>query len=164
MPEITKKKLLIIADISNLYYTVGKYLNGKIDYKKFLDFIGQDYELYRMIGYGAELEGQADYFKNALRNLGFELKYKAPKEYHSAENGTQRKADWDVGMAMDIVKILDSVDVVALCTSDGDLAPVIEYIHSKGKVAVVYGCRISRDLRAIANQFHELTEDLLLCN
>ena len=39
-----------------------------------------------------------------------------------------KKADWDVGMAVDASRISSTLDVVILVTGDGDFVPLVEYL------------------------------------
>lgn len=160
------KKLLVVADISNIYYCTQKKFGRKLDYSKFLDEIkdpefgvGKPYEIYRAIAYGSEMFNEATGFKNHLRKLGFEIKYKTPKIYPSEIAGREnRKADWDVGIAVDVIRILPSVDIVVFATADGDLAPCLEYVESVGKKNFVFGSGISSDLRSLADIWIEISE------
>ena len=40
-----------------------------------------------------------------------------------------KKADWDVGMAVDAIRTANSLDVVILVTGDGDFVPLVEYLR-----------------------------------
>ncbi|MDD5164077.1 MAG: NYN domain-containing protein, partial [Patescibacteria group bacterium] len=50
--------------------------------------------------------------------------------------GGMKKADWDVGMAVDAIKLADKVDVVILVTGDGDFIPLVSYLKENK------GCRV----------------------
>lgn len=155
------KRVLVLADVSNLYYCVGKRFNGgKLNYQKLLRAAIGDNELYRAIAYGAEIEDEAANFKAALRSFGYEPKYKQPRVY-PIQGREFRKADWDVGIAMDVVKMLDNVDIVVYCSADGDLAPSLEYVQFRGKQTHVLACGISRDLKDVCNKWTEIVEELL---
>lgn len=151
-----EKRVLLIADVSNLYYCLDKKYNGKLDYLQLLDYAKNFGQLYRSIAYGAQMKNEATSFCNFIEMHGFELRYKRPKVV-----GDIRKADWDVGMTLDIVRILPSVDVVLLATADGDMAPVIEYIHEQGKLCNVIGCNISYELKEKANRVYEIPSSML---
>jgi uncharacterized LabA/DUF88 family protein len=151
------KRVLIIVDVSNLYYSVNARFNGqRLDYAKLAEEARNYGEIYRAIAYGAAIGDEADKFKGVLRKFGFEPKYKEPKIFADV-----RKADWDVGMAMDIVKYADSVDVVVLCTGDGDLAPCLEWLENRGKITVVIGCGISFELINVCHYWKEISEEYL---
>lgn len=152
------KKVLIVVDVSNLYYCCKHRLNGRLNYERLPDaVVKSDESLFRAIAYGAYRENETDQFQSALRHLNYEVKYKPVKDFGAGAS----KADWDVGIAMDVVKILDHVDVVVFCTADGDLLPCMEYVQFKGKEVRVCGCGISRDIRdKIANTI-EITAAML---
>lgn len=152
------KKVLIIADVSNLYYSNRP---NKVDFEKVYHWCQGYGEIYRAIAYGAAMGAGADAFKSFLRHIGFEPKYKEPKIFVDQENPGKeyRKADWDVGMAMDIVRMLDNVDIVILCSADGDLAPCIEWIEFKGKQCIVLASGISFELKQTCYQWQEMGED-----
>ena len=154
------KRVLVVVDASNLYYSVkARFNGGKVNYEALYQEASRFGEVYRAIAYGAAIGNEADKFKTVLRKCGFEPKYKEPKVYPGITPDREfRKADWDVGMAMDIVKCADSVDVVVLCTGDGDLAPCLDWLESRGKICVVIGCGISRDLRSSCHEWVEITE------
>lgn len=157
------KRILFVADISNLYYTVAKRFGGKkLDYRFLLNKIVGDSLAIRAIAYGAEIKNEASAFKEFLRSIGFEIKYKSPSEFKTDIPGLlDRKADWDVGIAMDVVSMVDSVDIVVFGTADGDMAPCLEYVKSKGKLAFVIGSGISRHLKEVATDFIEITPEYL---
>lgn len=164
------KKVLVVVDISNIFYCVKKKFNDKIDYGKLLDEVVRDNEsLHRAIAYGAQIDNDAANFVNFLNQVGFETKYKEPKVVSRIPDPRDptrmkeiRKADWDVGMTMDVVKILDQVDVVVFCTADGDMAPCVEYVQSRGKEARVLGCTLSYELKAVCHNCQEIQPHLLM--
>ncbi len=72
-----------------------------------------------------------------------------------------RKADWDVGLAIDVVRIVDRVDQVVIGSADGDLAPLVEWVKEQGCRCIVFACNISRELRDVADEVIEIDEALL---
>lgn len=123
------------------------------------DLASQDGSVVEAIAYGAELHGSAANFKVALKHAGFVPKYKTVSTYPTI-TGRNCKADWDVGIAVDVIEKLDKYDKVIFGTADGDLAPCLEYVKARGKETKVIGCGISRNLKAISN-WQEITEGLL---
>jgi uncharacterized LabA/DUF88 family protein len=156
------KRVLVIVDVSNLYYSVSNKFKGqRLDYAKLADHARQYGEIYRAIAYGSAIGDQADKFKAVLRKFGFEPKYKEPKIFGENTADEYRKANWDVGMAMDIVKCAPAVDVVLLCSGDGDFAPCLEWIESQGKIAAVIGCGVSYELKNVCHYWTEIGEEHL---
>jgi uncharacterized LabA/DUF88 family protein len=72
-----------------------------------------------------------------------------------------KKADWDVGLAIDVVRVVNRVDIVVLGSGDGDLAPLVEYIKEQQAQCVICACNISRELHDVADSCIEIDEDLL---
>jgi uncharacterized LabA/DUF88 family protein len=156
------KKLFVSVDVSNLYYCANKKFGSRLDYAKYLEFC-QDYgAIFRAVAYGAQLDGEADGFIKILRQQGYEPKYKCPRVIQLPNDKEFRKADWDVGMAMDIVRVLDAVDGIILGSADSDMIPVVEYVQSKGKVVIVIACNIAKDLKMIANEWYEVGDELMI--
>ena len=123
----------VLIDIQNLYYSARVLYNKKVNFKNLLTAAVENRKLIRAIGYGISTEeAQEDKFFDALEKVGFEIKTKELQIFA----GGQKKGDWDVGIAMDAIKIAQSVDVIILASGDGDYIPLVEYIQS------TTGCRV----------------------
>ena len=87
---------------------------------------------------------------------GIELRIKDVIEFSSGE----RKADWDVGMAIDAVKFSERVDVIVLITGDGDFVPLVEYLKAKSIIVEVaaFGESTAKILREAADAFFNISE------
>jgi uncharacterized LabA/DUF88 family protein len=70
-------------------------------------------------------------FFDALEAIGFEVKSKGLQTFVSG----QKKGDWDVGVAVDILKMAPKIDAVVLCSGDGDYVDLLH--HAKAE-----GCRV----------------------
>jgi len=82
--------------------------------------------LIRAVAYVVKSEtalGEKEFFK-ALEEAGLELRVKDLQTFSSGA----KKADWDVGMAIDAVRISSTLDVVIIVTGDGDFIPLVEYL------------------------------------
>jgi uncharacterized LabA/DUF88 family protein len=155
------KRIGVFVDVSNIYYCVGKkYEYRKLDYRKYLDFIRDFGELTKVIAYGSQLSNEAAGFIHCLEKTGFQTKFKTVKSF-SSDDTLKRKADWDVGIAMDIVSMIDRFDMIVLGSADGDLEPVVDWAIRRGVDVVVLACGISRDLKEQATKFIEIPESLL---
>ena len=160
------KRIGIFVDISNLYYCIGKkYPSRKLDYRKYLKFVKDLGEISVAVAYGAQISGQANGFIYCLKQIGFQTKFKTPKTYANKEDDyvLKRKADWDVGITMDIVNMIDRIDMIILGTGDGDMLPVVEWAMAKGVEVVVIATGISKDLKDKATKYIEIPESFLEC-
>jgi uncharacterized LabA/DUF88 family protein len=68
-------------------------------------------------------EAEAAFF-DALKQAGIELRMKDIQVYP----GGMKKADWDVGMAVDAIRMAGFLDAVVLVTGDGDFLPLVDYL------------------------------------
>jgi len=76
--------------------------------------------------------------------------------------GGAKKADWDVGLAVDAITAAPKLDTVILITGDGDFIPLVKYlqIHSGCQVEVVsFGRSTSGKLKEATDDFLDLDED-----
>ncbi len=99
-------------------------------------------------------EGEAAFF-DALEKNGLELRCKDLQIFP----GGMKKADWDVGMAVDAIRMSDPLDVVILVTGDGDFIPLVEYLKwGKGKTVEVaaFGRSASGKIREAADEFIDI--------
>ena len=90
----------IFVDASNVNIGVLHAHGGRLDYRKLMAFALEDNYLYRAIVYAARFGERMEGWSAAVRVCGFELRVKEPVEF---KDGT-RKADWDVGLVMDVVQ------------------------------------------------------------
>ena len=154
-------RLLVLLDVNNLYYCISKKFDGaRLDYSKLLEFISTKGSIIRTVAYGSSIGNQADRFLSILHSLGIETRFKEPLVYQNAD-GENRKADWDVGIAMDAARMLDTYDTLVLGSADGDMAELLKYIHERGRRSIVIGTRISRITRDFAGEAIEIMPSLL---
>jgi uncharacterized LabA/DUF88 family protein len=77
-------------------------------------------------------------------------------------SGGSKKADWDVGLAIDAVKLAPKLDAVILVTGDGDFVPLVEYLQmNEGcQVEVVtFGKSASGKLKEATDDFIDLDKN-----
>lgn len=152
----------LFVDIANLYYCVGKrFQNRKLDYAKLRDRAAELGQLYRAFAYGVQMGEEANPFINCIRKLGYDTKYKKSKMTDENEKKVIRKAEWDVGITLDVVRVLDRVDTVVIGSADLDLLDLVRYIRDKGVRCIIFACGIPAELREAADFYVEITEDLL---
>ena len=67
-------------------------------------------------------------FLKHSRKPGFELRMKDLQIYA----GGMKKGDWDVGMTVDVIRMMSFLDVIILVTGDGDFIPLVNYVKWGG--------------------------------
>lgn len=151
------QRVAVLADCQNLYHSAQSMYSRNIDYSSLLEKAVQDRELVRAIGYviRAESEEEESFFE-ALRDIGFEAKIKDIKTFPDGS----KKADWDLGMTLDAVALAKKVDVVVLCTGDGDFARLCSYLRHEGvRVETMgFGSSTADELVGAADAFIDLSE------
>jgi uncharacterized LabA/DUF88 family protein len=154
-------KIGIFIDVSNLYYCIAnKFNQRKLDYSKYYKYIEDLGNIEIAIAYGAQIKNQASKFLYALNNIGFQTKYRSPKAF--LDNGNVRKkADCDLQIAVDIIKNLNEIDLLILGSADGDFKPILELANNHNIKTIVIACKISGDLKEVADEFIEIPESLL---
>ncbi|MGC9598837.1 MAG: NYN domain-containing protein [Minisyncoccia bacterium] len=103
-----------------------------------------------------ELSSEGAFFE-ALTKAGFELRMKDLQIYA----GGMKKADWDVGMAVDAIRMASFLDVVILVTGDGDFLPLVDYLKwGAGRLVEVAAFRrsASSKIQEAADRFINIEE------
>lgn len=125
------QRVAVFIDTQNMYYSARNVHNRKVNFGNIVRDAVRDRKLIRAIAYVVSTKtGEEAPFFEALQKLGIETKEKELMTYISG----LKKADWDVGIAVDAIRILDMVDVVVLVSGDGDFIPLVEYIQSRGRI------------------------------
>jgi len=128
-----EQRVGVLVDIQNLYYSAKVLYSKKVNFGNVLKDAVGDRKLIRAIAYGIKtLEGQEEKFFEALEKVGYEVKTKDLQIFP----GGAKKGDWDVGIAVDAIKMSKSLDAIVLISGDGDYIPLVKYIQS------TTGCRV----------------------
>lgn len=148
----------VFIDVQNLYYS-AKYLYGKkVNFGSIVSHALSGRKLIRAIAYVVRTESQEEQpFFEALYNLGIETREKDLQVFHTGN----KKADWDVGLTVDAIRLSPSLDAVVIVSGDGDYLPLVEYLQkSSGKQVemVAFGETASGRLIEAADDFVNLSE------
>lgn len=154
------RRIGIYIDLSNLYYTCLAKYNRKIDYQMFRRYCEDLGTIVIAKAYGSQLGKKSSTFIKHLELNGFTAEYRGPKIYKNGDS-IRRKADWDVGITVEIIKNMAAVDVVILGSADGDFTPLVKYLRENNKTVIVIACKLSRELKTAANIGVEIPESFL---
>lgn len=159
MAQFKEQRVGVLVDIQNLYYSAKALYGQKVNFQKVLEEAVGERKLIRAIAYGIKtLEGQEEKFFEALEKQGFEVKTKDLQIFP----GGAKKGDWDVGIAVDAIKLSKSLDAIVLISGDGDYVPLVEYIQSTTGCRVegmAFGESTSAKLGESLDQFIDLSEN-----
>ena len=159
IPKHRNQRVAVLIDVQNMYHSAKHIYKARANFKEILKAAVAGRQLIRAIGYVIRTEsGEERSFFEALSKIGIELKVKDLQIFP----GGMKKADWDVGMAVDAVRMASLViDAIVLVTGDGDFVPLVEYIKGTGRQAEIaaFGKSASSKLKEAADDFIDLGED-----
>src|ERR1700722_12946099 len=119
----------IFIDTANLYHSAKNLYGSKVNFGAVVKDGLAGRLLTRAIAYVISTEGGDEKsFFEALEKMGIETKTKNLQIF----SGGAKKADWDVGIAVDAIKLAPKLDAVILITGDGDFIPLVEYLQNVG--------------------------------
>jgi len=148
----------VFIDTQNLYHSAKHLYKSRVNFAKVLEEAVGDRVLVRAIAYVISTEGgEEGAFFEALTKIGIETKVKGLQIFSDGA----KKADWDVGIAIDAVKLAPKLDTVIIASGDGDFVPLIEYLDMHGvQVEVIsFGKSSSQKLKEAAHAFTDMCED-----
>ena len=151
----------VFVDVQNMFYAAKDRYASRLDYIKLLDLtVGPRYLVaaYAYIVQIPEIDQSS--FLALLEHNGYRIK---AKDLRLRGDGSA-KGDWDVGIAIDIVSMLDVLDVVILASGDGDFCPLAELIQQKNKriEVIAFEHNTAMDLQRTVDQFYPVGSELLI--
>lgn len=160
--EIPLEKISIFVDVQNVYYTCRQAYQGNFDYNKFWADVTRGRDVVTAIAYATDRgDPKQTQFQNILRAIGFTVKLRPVLK---RRDGTA-KADWDVGIALDVFEEAQNCDKVVLVSGDGDFDILLHRIRKRFNTSSeVYGVKklTSNFLINEADKFVPIDEQLLL--
>ena len=148
----------VFIDTQNMYYSARHLFNKKVNFGNILTDAVNGRKLIRAIAYVVSTKTAEERpFFDALIKAGIELREKELMEYFSG----QKKADWDVGLAVDVIRMLDMLDVVIIASGDGDFLPLVDYVKSRGRILETIGFRETTSAKILesTDSYINLSED-----
>lgn len=154
-----EQRVGVFVDVSNMYHSAKNLHNKRANFQEILHVGVADRKLIRAICYAIKTESEEESaFFEALSQQGFEVNMKDLQTF----TGGMKKADWDVGITVDAIKLSDKLDVIVLVTGDGDYIPLVQYLqNTKGCLVEVmaFGRSASSKLIEICDDFINLSDD-----
>ena len=175
-----EQRVGVFVDVQNIYHSAKHLYGARINFEGLMRATVVGRPMIRAVAYvvrsetssvgsavqpssqnssnqvSGESSGEELFFE-ALRKNGFELRMKDLQVYSDG----MKKADWDVGMAVDAIRMANFLDVVILVTGDGDFVPLVEYLKwGMGRQVEVaaFSKTTSSKLRESADRFITLDE------
>lgn len=148
----------VFVDVQNMYYSAKNLFGSKVNFGNILKTAVAGRQLIRAIAYVIRANNPEEQkFFEALSYQGFEVKMKDLQVFASG----LRKGDWDVGIAMDAIRLSGKLDAIVLVSGDGDYVPLIEYLRNHGQYVEVVAFTESASHKIIeeADEFIDLSKE-----
>lgn len=147
----------VFIDVQNMYYSAKNLYNSKVNFGEILATAVADRQLIRAIAYVVKATGEEGPFFEALFQRGLETKEREVQVFA----GGAKKADWDVGIAVDAIRIGEILDVIVLVSGDGDFVELVEYLkhHGRQVEAIAFRETASSKLVAAVDDFTDLSKE-----
>lgn len=154
-----EQRVGVFVDVANMYHSAKNMYNSRVNFKEILKEAVAGRKLIRANAYVVKSPAQDEInFLEALSKQGFELQIKDLQVYASGA----KKADWDVGLTVDAIKLADKLDAVIIVSGDGDYIPLVLYLReNKGCLVEVmaFGETASGKLKDVADDFIDLSQN-----
>ncbi len=153
-----EQRVGVFIDTQNLYHSAKNIYHARVNFGNVLKDSVAGRQLVRARAYMVTTEtGEEKAFMEALTKIGVEPTTKDLQVFA----GGAKKADWDVGLAVDAISASSKLDTVVLLTGDGDFVPLVEYLKIHGcQVEVVsFGRSTSLRLKESCDEFLDLDAD-----
>jgi len=133
MSKFPDQRVGVLVDVQNMYYSAKSIHNKKTDFQEILKVAGAGRKIVRATAYCITTkEGTEEKFIESLRKANYEIK---AKELQIFKDGA-KKGDWDVGIAIDAIKLANNLDVIVIVSGDGDYIPLVKYLQFNQGVQV----------------------------
>ena len=152
------QRVAILIDVQNLYHSAKNLYQARVNFREILKSAAGKRNLIRSFAYVVRTKtGEEKPFFEALISLGIETRVRDLQEFF----GGLKKADWDVGITVDAIRIAPSVDTIVLASGDGDFIQLVEYLKNQGKRVEVmaFGRSSSSRLKEVADEFIDLESE-----
>lgn len=154
-----EQRVGIFIDTQNLYHTAKNLYHARVNFGQVVKDALAGRALIRAVAYVITTEsGEEKNFFEALQKVGIETKTKDLQIFGSGA----KKADWDVGLAVDAIKLAPKLDAVVIVSGDGDFVPLVEYLQMNEGCQVevaAFGKSTSLKLKEAADEFMDLDEN-----
>ena len=153
-----EQRVGVFIDTQNLYHSARNLYKARVNFGAVVKDVVAGRKLVRAVAYVITTEaGDEKNFFEALTKQGIETKTKDLQIFA----GGSKKADWDVGLAVDAIKMAPRLDCVVIASGDGDFIPLVEYLQTIGiQVEVVsFSKSTSGKLREVVDDFVDLSDN-----
>ena len=154
----TDQRIGVFVDVQNMYYSSKNLYNKKVNFQILLKEAIAGRRLVRAISYVIKADVKEEQtFYSVLEEIGFEVRSKELQVFYDGA----KKGDWDVGIAMDVMRLAPKLDAIVLISGDGDFSDLLEHAKSLGcrTEVMAFGRTTSHKLLEVADLFIDLDKN-----
>ena len=147
----------VFIDVQNMYYSAKNLYDARVNFGNILESATENRKLIKAAAYVVKTKtGEEKTFFEALTKLGLEIREKELMIYHG-----MKKADWDVGICIDAISMVNKLDAIVLVSGDGDFVPLVQYLKMNGCRVEIMAFRetTSSKLLEVADSFTDLSKE-----
>jgi len=153
------QRIGVFVDVQNMYYSAKHLYNSKANFRTILREAISGRKIIRAIAYVIKADVKDENtFYDALEEMGFEVKSKDLQVFY----GGAKKGDWDVGIAMDVMRLAPKLDTIVLISGDGDFSDLLEHAKSLGcrTEVLAFGKTTSHRLKEVTDLFTDFDKNM----
>lgn len=159
LKRLTKGNVAVFIDAANLELS-AKDRGWKVDYRKLYKWLKAADKLKYIGFFTVRFDNKShDAFLTILKKIGYKLVTKPLKVIRNkSKTGHTRKANFDVEIAVEAMKQIDSFDTMLLFSGDSDFDYLIKELKRQDKKVIVISTKyhISRELIKRADHYIDL--------
>lgn len=147
--DLLFQKVAIFVDAENIEVSGLKHHEGRTDYKKILEQVG-DREIIRILYYKPVYREISADFETFWKSLGGEIK-------RPSKNA-------DTFLVIDAVTMAEKIDVAIILGGDKDFLPLLWYLRSRGCRVEIWSWpeTTSLEMQQAADHYRPLTEEYIV--
>ncbi|MFY9462389.1 MAG: NYN domain-containing protein [Candidatus Sungiibacteriota bacterium] len=150
-----EQRVAVFIDVQNMYHSARNLFDARVNFKEVVKEAVAGRKLIRAFAYVVRTKtGEEKAFFEALTKSGIETRVKDLQEFSSGA----KKADWDVGLALDAVRTAEITDTLVIVSGDGDFVPLLDYLKGRGRrvEVIAFDRTASQKLKEAADDFTDL--------
>lgn len=124
----------LFVDVQNMYYA-ARQLNARLDFGALKEEVTRDRRLVRAMAYVVD---NPDIDQSGFLAMLAQRNYEVRRKTLKTRADGSSKGDWDLGMALEIMRLAENLDVVVLASGDGDFVPLVNQIKTEGPLVEVF--------------------------
>lgn len=150
----------LFVDVQNMYYA-ARQLNARLDFGALIENVARNR---RLIQANAYVVQNRDIDQSGFLAMLQQRNYVVRRKDLKIRGDGSSKGDWDMEIALDMLDLAESLDIVVLASGDGDFVPLVNRIKTRGPRVEIYSFPAStaKELIEACDRHVAIDETLLI--